>query len=345
MVVLVHSASLVLRLGVLERGALEKLIFLKGYPTRAISGMLLPSMSIFDILLVQPIFNILVLIYGILPGHDFGLSLVIFTIFVRLAMWPLVKKQLHQTKVMRAIQPEVAKIKQRAKGNRTLEAQMTMELYKEKGVNPFGSIGLLIIQLPIFIALFAVVRLITENADNIGKYTYNFLEQLPAVQSAMNGEFQASLFGVLDLTKHAIQPGSGAIYWPLLIIAVVAAVLQFIQSKQLLPAPKEKKRLRDLMQDQAAGKTVDQSEMNALVTNKMIWLFPIMTFVVSIYLAGALVVYLMVTSLVAVIQQHLVLRKDELELQNMSTKTKTRAELAKPAEVVAKKAGKHKRRK
>lgn len=302
-------------------------------------------MSIFDILLVQPIFNILVLIYGILPGHDFGLSLIIFTVLVRLAMWPLVKKQLHQTKVMRAIQPEVAKIKQRAKGNRTLEAQLTMELYKEKGVNPFGSIGLLLVQLPIFIALFAVVRLMTENADNIAKYTYNFLEQLPAIQSAMNGGFHASLFGILDLTKHAVQGNSGAIYWPLLIIAVAAAVLQFVQSKQLLPEPKEKKRLRDIMKDQAAGKEVDQNEMNALITNKMIWLFPIMTFVVSIYLAGALVLYLLVTSLVAVVQQHLVLRKDEDELQKMSVKTKTRAELATPAEVVPKKAGKKKRRK
>ena len=119
-------------------------------------------MSIFDIILVQPIFNILVVIYGLLPGQDFGIALIIFTIIVRLLMWPLVKKQLHHTKIMRQMQPELVKIKKRAKGNRQLEAQMMKTLYEEKGVNPFAAMGTLLLQLPIFIALFAVVKLITE---------------------------------------------------------------------------------------------------------------------------------------------------------------------------------------
>lgn len=301
-------------------------------------------MSLFDLILVQPIFNVLVLIYGILPGHDFGISLIIFTVLVRLAMWPLVKKQLNQTKVMRAIQPELVKIKQRAKGNKQLEAQMMMELYKEKGVSPFGSIGLLLVQLPIFIALFAVVNLITQNASNIGKYTYGLIEQLPAVQSAMNGDFHTTLFGVVDLTKHAIQPGDAGVYWPLLIMAVAAAVLQFVQSRQLLPKPKEKKRLRDLLKDQAAGKQVDQAEISGIVTGRMVWLFPILTFMVSIYLAGALVVYLLTQSTVAVIQQWLVLKKDVQSLEKISEKTKGRAERAIEAQVVSKGSSKRKKR-
>lgn len=302
-------------------------------------------MNLFDLILVQPIFNVLVLIYGVLPGNDFGVSLIIFTILVRLAMWPLVKKQLKQTKVMRALQPELVKIKQKAKGNKQLEAQMMMELYKEKGVSPFGSIGLLLVQLPIFIALFAVVSHITENASNISKYTYDFFEQLPAIQSAIGGDFQASLLGLVDLTKHAVQPGDAGIYWPLFIMAILAAALQFIQSKQLLPQSKEKKRLRDLLRDQAAGKEVDQSEISGLVTGKMVWLFPVLTFAVSIYLAGALVLYLLTQSAVAVVQQWIVLRKDETELEKVSDQTKNRAEMAQEAEVVSKRSKKKKRRK
>lgn len=302
-------------------------------------------MSLFDLLLVQPIFNVLVLIYGVLPGHDFGISLIIFTILVRLAMWPLVKKQLNQTKVMRSIQPELVKIKQRAKGNKQLEAQMMMELYKEKGVSPFGSIGLLLVQLPIFIALFAVVKLITENVNNISKYTYDAFEQLPALQAAINGDFQATLLGIVDLTKHAVQPGNSGLYWPLLIMALIAAVLQFIQSKQLLPQPTQKRRLRDLLKEQAAGKDVDQAEVSTLVTGKMIWLFPVLTFVVSIYLAGALVLYLLVQSAVAVVQQAMVLKKDEDVLEKISTKTKNRAARAVEAEVVKKRPGSKKRSK
>ena len=82
--------------------------------------------SIFQILIVKPIFNLLVFIYAILPGHNFGLALIIFTIVVRMLMWPLVKKQLHQAKAMRKLQPEIKKIKAATKGNRQQESQMLM---------------------------------------------------------------------------------------------------------------------------------------------------------------------------------------------------------------------------
>ena len=88
-------------------------------------------MNIFDLIVVQPIFNLLALIYGLLPGSDFGIALIIFTIVVRLLMWPLIKKQLHQTKVQRAIQPELKKIRKQANGNKQLEGQMMLELYRE----------------------------------------------------------------------------------------------------------------------------------------------------------------------------------------------------------------------
>ena len=67
--------------------------------------------SIFDVVIVKPIFNLLVGIYDILPGHNFGLALIIFAIVVRLLMWPLVKKQLHQARAMKKLQPEIKKIK------------------------------------------------------------------------------------------------------------------------------------------------------------------------------------------------------------------------------------------
>ncbi len=290
-------------------------------------------MNFFDVILVQPIFNILVVIYGLIPGQDFGIALILFTIAVRLLMWPLVKKQLRQTKVMRELQPELAKIKARAKGNRQLESQLMLELYKEKGVNPFSSIGTLLLQLPIFIALFAVVRLITENHDNIAKFTYDFLEGIPGIHDAIVGQLHHTLFGLVDLTKHATEPGGGT-YWPLLIMAVMAGILQFFQSKMLLPQPKQKRKLRDILKEQATGKQVDQAEISALMTGKMIWLFPVLTFFVASYLEGALVLYLMTTNAVAIVQQYLVLHKDESDLEKLSVKTKGRVQKAVTAEVV-----------
>src|SRR5258708_6993053 len=114
--------------------------------------------SIFQVLIVQPIFNLLVLIYGLLPGHNFGLALIIFTIVIRLLMWPLVKKQLHQTKVMRKLQPEIKRIKAATKGNKTKETAMTMELYKERGINPLSSFPTLIVQFIVLIGLYSGLR-------------------------------------------------------------------------------------------------------------------------------------------------------------------------------------------
>src|ERR1700759_4235860 len=96
----------------------------------------------FTTIIVQPIFNLLVLIYALIPGHNFGMAIIIFTVIVRLLMWPLVKKQLHQAKLMRQLQPELKRIKAETKGDRQKESMMVMELYKERGINPFSSLGL-----------------------------------------------------------------------------------------------------------------------------------------------------------------------------------------------------------
>ena len=65
----------------------------------------------FTAIIVKPIFNLLVLIYAILPGHNFGLALIIFTVIIRLLLWPLLKKQLHQAKAMKKLQPEIKRVK------------------------------------------------------------------------------------------------------------------------------------------------------------------------------------------------------------------------------------------
>lgn len=290
-------------------------------------------MSLFDTLIVQPIFNLLAAIYGLIPGGDFGISLIIFTIIVRLLMWPLVKKQLHQTKVMRAIQPELKKIKAKAKGNKQTEAQLMMELYRERGVNPFSSIGLLIVQLPIFIALFRVIQIMTTQRDQIAAFTYDFLEKLGPIQQIINDpkhQFNEYLFGIINLTEHAV--GSNGINFVLVLLCILAAGLQFWQSKQVTPEPTEKKRLRDVLSASAKGEQVDQSEVSAIMSQRMILLFPVITLFVTLYLPGALVLYYAVSSGVAVIQQHIVLNRDVDEMENLADKDKGTAAKKRAAE-------------
>ena len=300
------------------------------------------DMSIFDRLLTQPIFNLLALIYNFVA--DFGVAIIIMTILVRLLLWPLVKKQLHQTKLMRSIQPELKQIKKKTKGNRMLESQMMMELYRERGIKPFSSILVLIIQLPIFFAIFRVVQLFTGAQYNAVNHTspdtfiYPFLDGFGRIPELLAGG-STHLFGLIDLTKTAGN------YAPALIIAILAAGLQFWQSKQVMPQPSEKKKLREMFRDSAAGKEVDQAEMMAATTGKMIYLFPVMTFIVGLALPAAVMLYYAVTSLVAVIQQGIVLKKDDEEMIKIANEPsrKTSDKKVREAEIIKVKPSKNKK--
>lgn len=274
-------------------------------------------MNIFEILIVQPIFNLLIGLYSIIPGGDFGLSVIIFTILVRFALYPLLKKQLHQTKMMKKLQPELKKIKARTKGNKQAEGAAMMELYKEHGVSPFRSIGILIIQLPIFIALYQVIRIFTEHRDEIEKFTYSFMQHLPAVHQLIEhpDSFNEKLFGLVDLTKSAFSDGNVDIF--LIIIAVVASLAQYFMSKQLMPKTDSKRKLREILADAAGGKTADQSEINGAMMGKMSAVLPFFMFFIMVSLPGALALYYATSNIVAVFQQYHLLHEDEEEMEAM----------------------------
>lgn len=275
-------------------------------------------MNIFDILIVQPIFNLLIGLYSLIPGGDFGISLIIFTVFVRFALYPLVKKQLHQTQAMKKLQPELKKIKARTKGNKQLESMQMLELYKKHGVNPFRSIGILLIQLPIFLALYHVIQIFTQHRDQIEKYTYNFMENIGPIKHLIEhpDQFNEKLLGLVDLTKSAFTTNGVDIF--LILLAVVAAVTQYIMSKQTMPQSETDKGLRDVMKEAADGKQADQSEMNAIVMSKMIKVLPFFMFFVMISVPGALALYYAVSNLVAVAQQSYLLKQDEEELEEIA---------------------------
>ncbi len=239
----------------------------------------------FNTLLVQPLFNILAIIYAYLPGHDFGVAIIIFTILVRLALWPLVNKQLHSQRALQELQPEIARIRTEAKGDKTLEGKLTMELYKEKEINPFASFLPLLIQLPIFLALFVVLKDLVKPGE-IEKLAYPFVASLPAIQEVIKqgGAFHPTLLGLIDLAK------------PSLILAAIAGALQFIQTKQLLPKH-------------------NASDSAAQVTKGMTYIFPFVTFFVGLSLPGALALYWGAGSAMAILQQTLVLRQDVEEME------------------------------
>jgi YidC/Oxa1 family membrane protein insertase len=269
--------------------------------------------NIFTTIIIQPIFNLLVLIYALIPGHNFGLAIVIFTILVRLAMWPLVKKQLNHAKAMRELTPELKKIKAAAKGNRQTESAMTMELYKEREINPFASLGIVLVQLPILLGLYAGLNKIIHDPHQIVTFSYPAVQHLSWIKELSHNihRFDNTLLGVVDLTRTAVS--SEGVYVVGLLIAAASAIAQFLQSRQLMPQTKDSRSLRAILSEAGKGKTADQSEVNAAVGRSTMFLIPGMVFIFAIRLALALPLYWLTSSVVAYIQQARVLREDASE--------------------------------
>lgn len=301
-------------------------------------------LELFKTFVEQPVFNLLEFIYAIIPGHDLGVAIIIFTVLIRLMLWPLVKRQLHQAKAMKKLQPKLKKIKQSAKGDRQKEARLQMELYKEHGVKPFATIGTLIIQLPIFIALYQSVNKIIKDPSVLYTYSYDWVKDLPYIQQLEQGvsQFDHSLLGLVDLSKNAI--GSGGIYVPALIVAIAAAVMQYYQSKLMMQDNKDSRKLSEILREAAEGKQTDQSEIGASVSRTMMYFLPFITFIFAVSVPSALALYLLASSAIGYLQQAYVLNQDKEEMHELAVEAEQKDEQTKPKPKKSKKSSAKKKR-
>lgn len=112
--------------------------------------------NIFNTFVYQPILDVLVFIYNNLAFHDLGFAIILLTILVRVVLFPIFHKSTRNQTQLQRLQPKIKKIQDEHKGNREAQATALLTLYKENKVNPFSGFLLLIVQLPIFIALFNV---------------------------------------------------------------------------------------------------------------------------------------------------------------------------------------------
>lgn len=242
----------------------------------------------FNTILVYPLMNILIAIYGILPGHDFGISVIILTLIIRLILWPLAGKQLHSQKKLQALQPEIAKLKKEAGGDRQKESALLMELYKEKEVNPFSSCLTTVVQLPFLIALFVVFSQAAKGANDVLPHLYPWVANIPYIKQVIANPslFNPTLFGVISMAK------------PSIVLAILAGVGQYIQVKMITPSvPKGSK------------------DPQAQMTSMMVYLFPLITVAIAWRLPAALPLYWLTTNVVAIIQQKIIADKEVVEME------------------------------
>jgi len=226
----------------------------------------------FTTIFYQPILNLLVWIYNIVPAHDIGLTVIVLTIFIKAVLWPLSAKSIKSQKSMQDIQPKIEELKKKYPKPEDREAMTKemMALYKQEKVNPFSSCLPLIIQLPFFWAIFKVFR--DEFTGKASGLIYPFIFN--------PGPLNTMAFGFLDFSK------------PNIVLAVLAGLAQFAQVKMM---PMKKPEVK------GAG-SKDES-MAAIMNKQMMYVFPVLTIVICFSLPSGLAFYWLLTTILTIVQQ------------------------------------------
>ncbi|MFA5092153.1 MAG: YidC/Oxa1 family membrane protein insertase [Candidatus Paceibacterota bacterium] len=234
--------------------------------------------GLFDTILYEPIFNLLIGIYNIIPGHDIGIAIIILTVLVKLALWPVSASALKSQKALTDVQPKLEALKKKYPNKEDKEklAKEMMELYSKEKVNPMSSCLPLLIQLPVFIALYKSLAqgLQSSGFDSL----YSFV--------ANPGTINASLFGIIDLAGVNIY------------LAVLAAATQFVQAKMMVTRQQPKKTPGS--QDE---------HMLANMNKSMVYMMPVVTLFIGLKFPGGLTLYWLVMNLLTILQQRLFLKK------------------------------------
>lgn len=241
---------------------------------------------LYNEILFRPILNLLIWFYNVLPGNDLGLAIIVLTVLIKAILYPFTSAQLKQQKEMQELQPKIKEIRERLKNDKEAQAKELMELYKKEKVNPASSCLPLLIQLPVFIALYQALSLGLK-AESLSML-YSFVPN--------PGTIHSTFLGIIDLAK------------PNYILAVLAAITQFFQSWLMFKKNGPIKRPpADVRETQGAK----DEDMSAMVNKQMMYMMPLITLFIGIKLPGGLTLYWFMMSFLTVLQQYIINKKPE----------------------------------
>lgn len=239
--------------------------------------------QLYNTILYEPIFNAMIWLYDVLPGHDMGVAIIILTLGIKILLfWPSLSA-LKSQKKLQDTQPKINEIRAKYKDNKEELGKQLMEFYKENKVNPFSSCLPLIIQLPILIALYRAFfhGLQIDPATSLLQpdqiaHLYGYLQDVYATRT-----IDTTLFGLIDLSKtHNIA------------FALLAGAAAFFQTKTM-------------QAKKAAVRTPGSKDedLAASVNKQMMYLMPILTVVFGYQFPAGVTLYWLVSTLFSLGQQ------------------------------------------
>lgn len=224
----------------------------------------------------DPIYNGLIFFVNTIPGADLGLAIVALTVLVKIVLLPLSIKASKTQHAMRAIEPKLKEIKENFKNNREKLAMKTMEVYREAGINPFASIFLVFLQIPIIIALYLAVfngggvRFPEVNTDLL----YSFVH----IPEQVNMWF----LGFVNIAEKSFM------------LAALAGATQFVHTNLAMPAPEP----RDPNAAPSFGDDFKRS-----MHLQMRYVMPLIIFFVAYTISAAIALYFLVSNITAIAQE------------------------------------------
>lgn len=234
----------------------------------------------FHAVIYDPLYNLLVFLIGVVPYADVGLAVIAVTVVVRLVLFPLFSKAIRVQIKVKKIEPELKRIKQDYPDDRHKQAERTMELYRQVGVNPFAGILTVLVQIPIFITLY----LIFLNAG-LPEINTDLLYAFVPTPDRVNMDF----LGLIPLSQSSF------------ILAGLAGLSQFFQIKvSPLGAKKERSENPDFKEDFARSMQM-----------QMQYGLPVVIAVVAYVVTSAVALYWITNNLFGIVQEVFVRRRIE----------------------------------
>lgn len=227
---------------------------------------------IWDLIILNPMINVLIMISSFLGGH-FGVTIILLTIVVNLLMYPLTVKQLKASKAMQEIQSQVAEVRKKYEKDKQKAAQEQMRLMRESGMNPLGCLLPMLIQLPVWIALYqSIIRVLAVAPED-------FLGLSQRLYSAW------PVFSLVPLNSHFLWLNLAAPD-PYLILPILVGGSMWVQQKMMTPTTTDPKQ-------QA------QSQM-------MLWMMPIMFAFLTLSFPSGLALYWVTSTTIRIAMQYFI---------------------------------------
>ena len=227
----------------------------------------------------DPIYNGLVFFIDVVPGGDVGIAIILITVVVKTILLPLSIKVARMQRVMKELEPQLKEIKEKYKDDREKLARETMDVYKEANINPFASILLLFMQIPIVIALYLAVS--RGGGVTLPDINVDLLYSVVPTPETVNMLF----IGLIDMAGKSLP------------LAVLAGAAQFIHAQMSMPKPEPRK-------EDAAPSLKDDFARSMQM--QMRYVMPVIIGVVAYTISAAIGLYFVVSSLAAIFQELLV---------------------------------------